>query len=151
MRLILSILGFIALLGAPARALEVQPGLWQDTETAVLNGQAQPPEVMTDCIKPEDAKDIVKTAQAQMKERVKDQPQQCSKVDIKQNGNVILFEMKCGDPKQAIEVTMTMTMTVNSPQSTTSVVKSTMSMGGQTMVISGKTESKWIAASCDKK
>jgi hypothetical protein len=150
MRFILSLLGFVALLGTPALALEVQPGLWQDTETAELNGKAQPPSVTTDCIKPADAKDIVKTAQAQMKESMKDQSQQCSKLDIKENGNVILFEMKCGDPKQG-SIDATMSMTINSPQSTSSVVKSTMSLMGQKMVTSTRTESKWIAASCDKK
>ncbi len=153
MRLNLSIFGIAVLLAGPAYALDVQPGLWQDSETAEINGKVYPPEVTTDCIKPEDAKDIVKAALAHKKESMmNDRPQECSKFDFKQNGNVMLFEMKCRDPKQgAIGVSMTMTMTVNSPQSTSSVVKSTMSVGGQTMVTSAKTESKWISASCDKK
>jgi Leucine-rich repeat (LRR) protein len=46
---------------------------------------------------------------------------------------------------------MTMTMTVNSPQSTTRVIKSTKRVGGQTRVINATTESKWLSASCDKK
>jgi Protein of unknown function (DUF3617) len=104
---------------------------------------------MTDCISPEDAKDIVKSALAQKKESMmNDRPQECSKFDFKQDGNVMRFEMKCRDPKEGvIDVSMTMTVTVNSPQSTSKVIKSTMSMGGQTMVSSAKTESKWISAS----
>ncbi len=148
-------IGLSAWLSAlPAYAAnEIQPGLWQHAEAADINGTVYPPEIMTGCIKPEEAKEIVKSAQAQMKASImKDQPQECSKLDIKQSDNVILFEMKCKDPKQgAIEVSMTMTLTVNSPQSTTKLAKSTMRVGGQTIVSSAKTDSKWISASCDKK
>jgi hypothetical protein len=42
-------------------------------------------------------------------------------------------------------------MTVNSPQSTTRVIKSTMRADGQTMITNAKTESKWLSASCEKK
>jgi hypothetical protein len=153
MRPILSIVGVAVLLAGPAYAIEIQPGLWQEAETAEVNGEVYPPAVMTDCITPEDAKDIVKTAQEQMKASImKDQPQGCGKLDVKQNGNAILLEMKCIDPKQgAIDVSMTMTMTVNSPQSTTKLAKATMSVGGQTMITNAKTESKWLSASCEKK
>ncbi len=151
MRFVLSIVGVAALLAGPADAIEVQPRLWQDSKTANINGKVYPPEVMTDCIKPED--DIVKAAQVKMKEKIKkDEPQGCSKFDIKETGNGILVEMKCGDPKEdAIEVSMTMTMTVNLLQSTTKEAKATMRMDGQTMVTSAKTESKWISTSCDSK
>ncbi|HEX5213534.1 MAG TPA: DUF3617 family protein [Pseudolabrys sp.] len=153
MRFILSIVGATVLLAGPAFALEIQPGLWQDAETAEINGKVYPPEIMTDCVSPEDAKDIVKAAQAQMKASIMDdQPQGCGKLDIKQNGNVMVVEMKCDDPKQgAIDVSMSMTVTVNSPQSMTRVKKSTMRVGGQTMAVSATTESKWLSASCDKK
>ncbi len=148
MRFVLSIVGVAALLAGPADAIEVQPGLWQDSKTANINGKVYPPEVMT-----EDAKDIVKAAQAKMKEKIKkDQPQGCSKFDIKETGNGILVEMKCGDLKEdAIEASMTMTMTVNSLQSATKEAKATMRMDGQTMVTSAKTELKWISTSCDNK
>jgi len=153
MRFILSAIGIAVLLVGSAYALEIQAGLWQNAETAVINGKVYPPEVMTACIKAEDAKDIVKAAQAEMKASImKDQPHECSKLDVKETSDGMLVEMTCNDPKQgAIEVAMSMTMTVNSPQSTTGMKKSTMSVGGQTMVVSAKTESKWLAASCDKK
>ena len=141
------------MLAGPAYAIEIQPGLWQDAETAEIAGQVYPPEMMTGCIKPEDAKDIVKAALAHQKElMMNDRPQECSKFDFKQDGDVMLFEMKCRDPKEGdIDVSMTMTTTVNSPQSTTRVIKSTMRVGGQTRVINATTESKWLSASCDKK
>lgn len=153
MRCVLSVVGITVLLAGPAYALEIQPGLWQDAETADINGKVYPPEIMTNCIKPENAKDIIKAAQEQMKESMmKDRLQECSKFDFKQDGDVMLFEMKCSDPKDGdIDVAMSLTVTVNSPQSTTTEKKSTMSVRGQTMVMSAKTESKWISASCDKK
>ena len=56
--------------------------------------------------------------------------QQCSKISVQEYGNVILFEMKCGDPKQgAIE--MTLTYTLHSPQHASSVAKTTMTIMGQ--------------------
>ncbi len=137
------------LLTLPARALEVQPGLWQDTETGETNGKKDPPKVTTDCIKPEDAKDIVKNAQAQMKESMKDQAQQCSKLNIQENGNAVLFEMKCGDPKQGA-IDMIMTLTVHSPQHTSTIGKSTMTFMGQKMVSTMTTDSKWVAKDCKK-
>ena len=149
MRFVLSIVGVAVLLAGPAYAIEIQPGLWQEAETAEIAGQVYPPEVMTGCIKPEDAKDIVKAALAHQKElMMNDRPQECSKFDFKQDGAVMLFEMKCRDPKEG-DIDVSMTMTVNSPQSTTKLIKSTMSVGGQTRVTSATTESKWISASCD--
>ncbi len=81
----------------PAQAAnEIQPGLWQDPETGDVNGKQTPPKAATDCVKPEDAKDPVKMIQAYFKE----QALQCAKLRVKENGNVILFEMQCSDPKQ---------------------------------------------------
>lgn len=134
----------------PARASnDIQPGLWQDTETGDVNGKPMPPKVSTDCVSPADAKDIAKRAQAEMQKSMKEQAQQCSQLAVKETGNTILFEMKCGDPKQgAIDVTAV--ITVESPQRTTNVTKSTMSFMGQKMVSNMRTDSKWIAAACKK-
>ncbi|HVV62194.1 MAG TPA: DUF3617 domain-containing protein [Pseudolabrys sp.] len=137
---------WVALFAFDARAIDLQPGLWQDTETGEVNGKPMPPKVSTDCMTPEEAKDPVKQAQAALK----DQQEQCSKADVRQNGNVITFEMKCGDPKQA-QIDMTVAFTILTPQHTTSVAKSTMKFGGQTMTSNIATDSKWIGACKDKK
>ncbi len=60
----------------------------QDTEISSVNGKAEPPRVSTDCVKPEDAKDPAQMIQASFK----DQAQQCKKLNVKETGNVILFE-----------------------------------------------------------
>jgi hypothetical protein len=130
----------------PARAAnEIQPGLWQDTENSVVDGKAFPPKVSTDCVKSEDAKDPVKMIQ----EGLKDQAQQCKKLNVKEIGNVILFEMQCGDPKQG-SIEMTMTYTIHSPQRTSSTGTSTMTIMGKKIVSTLTTESKWLAAACKK-
>ena len=141
------IAGFSLLLAAyPAHAAnEIQPGLWQETETSEVNGKMEAPKVSTDCVSPEDAKDPVKQVQASMK----DQAQQCKKLNVRQNGNVILFEMNCGDPNQG-SIELMMTYTIHSPQRTSSIAKSTMSMMGKKIVSNVATESKWLAAACKK-
>jgi hypothetical protein len=134
---------------SPALALDIQPGLWQDTETGEVNGKAVPPKTSTDCVSPQDATDIVKRAQTEMQASMKEQAQQCSKLDVRQNGNVITFEMKCGDPKQG-SIEAAMVMTIQSQQHTTSVTKTTMNFMGQKMVSNHTTDSKWVAAACKK-
>ncbi len=137
------------LAGSPALALDVQPGLWQDTETGEVNGKPVPPKVSTDCVSAEDAKDIGKRAQHELQTSMTEQKQQCSKLAVKESGNTILFEMKCGDPKQG-SLDVTSVITFQSPQHTINVTKSTMSFMGQTMVSNMTTDSKWVAAACKK-
>jgi len=137
----------IFVLSAPARAAnEIQPGLWQDTESSVIDGKAEGPTISTDCVKPEDAKDPVKMIQSSLKE----QSQQCKKVNVQENGNVILFEMQCGDSNVG-SIEMTMTYTFHSPRQTSSTGTTTMTMMGKKVVSTLTTESKWLAAACDKK
>ncbi len=137
---------FVLFCALPAYAAnEIQPGLWQDSETSDVNGKLSSPKVSTNCVTPQDAQDPVKM----IKEGMKDQAQQCAKFNVQTNGNVILFEMACGDPKQGA-IDMTMTYTVHSPQHTSSITKSTMSMMGQKIVSNLVTESKWLAAACKK-
>lgn len=126
-------------------ANEIQPGLWQDTETMTVGGKTDAPKVTTNCVTPQDAQDPVKM----IKEGMKDQAGECRKLNVQTKGNVILFEMNCGDPKQGA-VELTMAYTVHSPQHTSSVTKSTMSMMGQNIVSNLTTESKWLAAACKK-
>lgn len=140
-------IGLLVLLGAqPARAAnEIQPGLWQDVEISTVNGKREPAKASTNCVTPQDAQDPVKM----IKDQMKDQTQQCKKFNVQTNGNVVLLEMVCGSSDQgAIELTMT--YTVHSPQSTSSVTKSTMSMMGQKIVSTLSTELIWMAAACKK-
>ncbi len=131
---------------APVHAAnEIQPGLWQDMETSVVNGKAEPPKTSANCVTAADAQDPVKM----IKDQMKDQTQQCKKFNVQTNGNVVLLEMVCGSSDQgAIELSMT--YTVHSARSTSSVTTSTMSMMGQKIVSKLSTESIWMAAACKK-
>ncbi len=131
----------------PARAaIDLDPGMWQDTDTGDVNGAPSPPKVSTDCVKPEDAKNPVKAARASMKDF---DAKQCSKYDVKESGNTVLLDLKCGDPKEgAIEVSVI--WTIVDARHTTSVAKSVMAFGGQTITSNVKTESKWLASACNK-
>jgi hypothetical protein len=130
---------------SPVRAAnELQPGLWQDTESGEANGKPIPPKVTTSCVTPEDARDPAKMLQAEM---TKGADQKCSKLNVKENGNVILFEMKCGDPKEGA-IDLTMTYTVHTPQHASSVGKTILTIMGQTMTSTTISDGKWIAAKC---
>ena len=126
-------------------AIELEPGQWQDTETGVENGQPSKPEVTTDCISPEDAKDPMKSLATMQAEGAG----QCQTLDVKPNGNVVTLTMKCGDEKQGT-MELSGTFTFIDRKHYTSTMKSTISFGGQTMTADKQVDSKWIAAACSK-
>ena len=131
----------------PAHALDIQPGLWQDTETGQVNGKPIPRKVSTNCVTPREAKDVVNRAQANLQKSMKDVAQKCSKLDIRQDDNIVTFEMKCGDPKQGA-IDATTVITVHSPRHTTNVARSSIDFMGQKTVSTIMTDSRWIAAQC---
>ena len=55
------------------------------------------PELSTDCVTAEDARDPVKALSSM--QRVKT-GSKCQVFNVKQAGNVVSFVMKCGDPKE---------------------------------------------------
>src|SRR3569833_1052586 len=70
-------------------AIELEPGTWQDTETGVENGKPAKPEVTTDCIVGDDAKDPVKSMAKMQAEGAG----QCQTMDIKPSGNIVTLNM----------------------------------------------------------
>jgi hypothetical protein len=137
-----------AFAAAPAlAAIELEPGTWQDSETGTENGKPAKPDVSTDCMTAEDAKDPMK-ALAKMKEG--DSAAQCKTLDIKQNGNVVSLKMQYGDAKQGM-MEMSATFTFLDRRHYTSAMKTAISFGGQTMTSDKQVDSKWIAAACKKK
>lgn len=125
-------------------AVELQPGNWQDTETGIEDGKPVPPEVTTDCMTPEEAKDPVKVLTA-----MKDQAGQCQKLDVRQSGNVVTFIMQCGDPNQ-MSIDMLATYTFIDARHYSGTLKSTVILAGKKTTADKKVESKWIGP-CTKK
>ncbi len=136
-------------LSAPAYAIDLEPGLWQDIVMGETNGKPMPRRVSTNCVTPEDAKDTVERAKENLKKSMQGHADKCSKLDIRQNGNVITFEMKCGGGKQG-SVEATTVITVHSPRHTTNVADASIAFMGQKMVSHVTTDSKWLGSKCDK-
>jgi restriction system protein len=131
----------IMLAASPARAaIELEPGMWQDSETGEENGQPTKPEVTSDCMTPEEAKDPVKSLSV-----MKDSGGQCKKLEIKENGNVVTIDMQCGDPKD-MSIEMIGRYTFLDRRHYTATMKSTIIHGGQTVTANKAVDSKWTGA-----
>lgn len=140
--LFLMLVAFAATLPARA-AVQLEPGLWQDTETGLQNGKPAKPEVSTDCLSAEEARDPVKTILNDT------EGQQCETLNVKENGNTVAVEMKCGDPKKTwIEIDMTINFL--SARHYKGAIKSLVIFGGQKVISEKTIDSKWLAASCKK-
>ncbi len=142
---ILVLAASVALFAAdPARAaIQLEPGNWQDTETGEEDGKPVPPQVVTDCMTPEEARDPVKVLTT-----MKDSAGQCQKVEVKQNGNTITFIMQCGDPKQ-MSMDMLATYTFINSKHYSGSLKSTVILAGKKTTADKKVDSIWIGA-CKK-
>jgi len=139
------VLALIAAIGAmaapPAHAVQLEPGLWQDVETGKDNGKMSKPEVHTTCMSPEEARDPVKTI-------LKDsEGQKCDKYDVKENGNTVTAEIRCGDPK---EMRMEIDMTINfvSTKHYYGTMKSLVIFKGIKSTSEATINSTWLSASC---
>jgi hypothetical protein len=131
--------------GLPARAaIQLEPGLWQDTATTVTDGKSGAPDVNTSCLSPEEARDPIKTI---MKDT---EGQQCDTRNVKQNGNTVTVEMKCSDPGQKVSMAIDMTINVVDPRHYTGTIKSLVVFKGQKIATEGTIDAKWISAACKK-
>lgn len=129
----------ILLAAHPARAaIQLEPGMWQDTETGEEDGKPVKPEVTSDCMTPEEAKDPVKSLSV-----MKDTGGQCKKLDIKENGNAVSIVMQCGDPKE-MSIDLVGTYTFLTPKHYTGTMKSTVILAGKKTTASKTVDSKWI-------
>lgn len=135
----------VALLATPAFAIELTPGNWQDTETGTEDGKPVPPQVSTDCMSEAEAKDPVKVLTA-----MKDQAGgQCERLEVKQIGNTVSFDMKCGDPKQ-MSMDIQATYTFVNAKRYTGTLKSIVIFAGKKTTADKKVDSIWLGA-CKKK
>ena len=139
-----AVAGLLMMLIAPARAAhELDPGLWQLTETGSENGNPVKPEVSTDCLSPEDARDPVKTILKDTEGR------QCDTLNVKENGNTAAVEMKCVDSsKMRIEIDMTITF--DNARHYSGTTRSLVTFGGQKIASEKTVDAKWLAAVCRK-
>jgi hypothetical protein len=118
-------------------AIELDPGLWQDTETGTEDGKPAKPEVTSDCMSPEEAKDPVKSLSV-----MKETGGQCDKLDIKEAGNIVTVVMLCGDPKE-MQIDLVGTYTFLDRRHYTGAMKSTIVMAGKKSTADKTVDSKW--------
>jgi hypothetical protein len=127
------------LLTAPARAaIELEPGQWQDTESGTEDGKPVKPEVTSDCMSPEEARDPVKQLSV-----MKDTGGQCKKLDIKESGNTVSIVMLCGDPKEML-IDLTGSYTFVDRKHYTGTMKSVITIAGKTSTANKTVDSKWL-------
>ena len=119
-------------------AIQLEPGNWQDTETGTEDGKPVPPQITKDCMSPEEAADPVKVLTA-----MKDQAGQCRKLEVKQVGNTINFEMQCGDPRQ-MSFDIAATYTFHGPKHYSGTLKSVVMLAGKKTSADKKVDSIWI-------
>ena len=142
-RATLTLIAAVSLMAAlPARAAhELDPGLWQLTETGLQDGKLAKPEVSSDCLSPEEARDPLKTI-------LKDtEGQKCETLKVAENGNTAVVEMKCGDPRQTW-MGIDMTINFESARHYSGTIKSLVIFGGQRVASEKTIDAKWIAAAC---
>jgi hypothetical protein len=129
----------LCLLATPAfAAIELDPGLWQHTETGEEDGKPAKPEVTSECMSPEEAKDPVKSLAV-----MKDSGGQCDKLDIKEAGNFVSVVMLCGDPKE-MQIDPVGTYTFLDRRHYAGTMKSTIALGGKKSTADKTVDSKWI-------
>lgn len=138
-----SILGAFGLLAGQslAAALEIEPGQWEATQTSDLDGKPGQPELSTECVTPQDARDPVK-ALTGMQENAGGK---CKVAEVKQTGNVVSFTMNCTEDS-VDSIRMTASFTFENARHYTGRLQTTMSAGGQTMTSNMTVDAKWIGA-----
>jgi hypothetical protein len=141
-----SLLVSTGLLASPSlcTALEIEPGQWESAEASDVDGKPGQPELSTECITPQDARDPVK-ALSGMRDTADGK---CKMLDVNQSGNVVSFTMKCGGPKEG-SIDMMAAFTFENSRHYTGVLKSVMSIMGQTTTSNMTVDAKWIGA-CKK-
>lgn len=133
----------LAVAGPAAAAVQLEPGNWQDTETGEEDGKPVAPQVTTDCMSAEEAKDPIKVLTA-----MKDTAGECARFDVKQSGNVVSVVMQCGDPKQ-MAMDMEATYTFLTPKHYRGTLKSTVILAGKKSSANKQVDSVWIGV-CKK-
>jgi hypothetical protein len=106
------------LVAAPAARAEVQlqPGLWQETETGSENGRPAKSETSTRCMTPEEARQPSKAVVFNETLR-----QHCKALDYKRTEDNLTLRLQCGT--QGFTVNIGATFTFHSPQHYSGLMK----------------------------
>jgi hypothetical protein len=118
---------FGAVLGLPAAADGISPGLWQLTETVVMNGTASQPQVRTRCLSAEQAGDTAATFSPQYRTVNSD----CERAEFESTASKLRWRMVC---KGQMEMDVSGDFTFDTPKHYTATIQSKGSMAGREVV-----------------
>jgi hypothetical protein len=111
----------------PAAADGIEPGLWQITETIVMNGNPMPSQTRTRCLSAEQAGDTAKTFSPEYRTVNSD----CERAEFLSTASRLKWRMLC---KGQLDMDVSGDFTFDTPKHYTAKIESKGSMGGRTMV-----------------
>ena len=130
---------------APAFAeVQLQPGLWQETETGFENNQPAKSETSTRCMTAEEAAQPNKAVVFDATLR-----KHCKALDYKRIGDVLTLRMQCGAPGFMVNVGATFTL--HSPQHYSGVMKVAIQLATLKFNTDKKIDAHRIGACKEKK
>ncbi len=116
---------FLALAGVPAKAVDLQPGLWEVSSKSERGGVVKARPTKTRCITPEQAREFVNRTPYEKTGT----NESCKSADLKQAGNTMSWRIQCTG-KLPMETSASYTF--DNPQHYTAVFKTTVTVMGKT-------------------
>jgi len=111
----------------PATADGIEPGLWQITETIIMNGNRTPSQTKTRCLSVEQAGDTATTFSPEYRTVNSD----CERAEFSSTASRLKWRMLC---KGQLDMDVSGDFTFDTPKHYTAKIESKGSMGGRTMV-----------------
>jgi hypothetical protein len=111
----------------PAAADGIEPGLWQVTETIIMNGNRTPSQTRTRCLSAEQAGDTATTFSPEYRTVNSD----CERAEFSSTASRLKWRMLC---KGQLDMDVSGDFTFDTPKHYTAKIESKGSMGGRTMV-----------------
>jgi Protein of unknown function (DUF3617) len=135
----------LCFLARPACAeVQLQPGLWQETETGSENNQPAKSETSTRCMTPDEAKQPSKAVVFDETLR-----KHCRALDYSRAGDDLTLRMQCGAP--GFTVNIGATFKIDSPQHYSGIMKVAVQLGTLKFNTDKTIDAKRIGECTDKK
>jgi hypothetical protein len=122
-------LAFLCAATAPLPALAdgIEPGLWQITETIIMNGNRTPSQMRTRCLSAEQAGDTAATFSPEYRTVNSD----CERAEFSSTASRLKWRMLC---KGQLDMDVSGDFTFDTPKHYSAKIESKGSVAGQTMV-----------------
>jgi Protein of unknown function (DUF3617) len=118
---------YAAVATLPAAAEGIAPGLWQITETVIMNGNRTPPQTKERCLSAEQADDTAKTFSPEYRTVNSD----CERAEFSSTASHLRWRMLC---KGQLAMDVSGDFNFDTPKHYSAKIESKGSMAGRTMV-----------------